>query len=184
MCKKSFSKVRTDLALFSLFDLLCKINDRVNRRANHEWTIQRNWQHCMHNMKTISTKRHNTICVGNHSTQTCTNNVNKMWAFLQTIGDKDEHRRYYNNFQNNWHFNRHYTSLLMHVTMACFGYHCPRSLIVRPVIVSACCCVQYAEQLTFSKHQTTFMMDITTAVSGYHCSRSLIVSVCCSVQYS
>jgi len=46
-------------------------------------------------------KKHNTICVGHHSTQTYTNNVNKIWAFLQTIGDKDEHRRYYNNFQNN-----------------------------------------------------------------------------------
>jgi len=57
MCKNSFSKVRTDLALFSLFDLLCKINDRENRRANHEWTIQRNWQHCMHKTKTNSTKK-------------------------------------------------------------------------------------------------------------------------------
>jgi len=38
-------------ALFSLLDLLCNINDRENRRANHEW------QHCMHKTKTNSTKK-------------------------------------------------------------------------------------------------------------------------------
>jgi len=31
-------------------------------------------------------KKHNTICVGHHYTQTNTNNVNKTWALLQTTG--------------------------------------------------------------------------------------------------
>jgi hypothetical protein len=36
------------------------------------------------------TQRHNIICVGNHYTQTNTNNVNKTSALLQTTGGKDE----------------------------------------------------------------------------------------------
>ena len=35
-------------------------------------------------------QKHNTICVGHHYTQANTNNVNKTWALLQTIGGKDE----------------------------------------------------------------------------------------------
>jgi hypothetical protein len=35
-------------------------------------------------------QQHNTICVGYHYTQTNTNNVNKTWSLLQTIGGKDE----------------------------------------------------------------------------------------------
>ena len=31
-------------------------------------------------------QKHNTICVGNHYTQTNKNNVNKTWALLQTTG--------------------------------------------------------------------------------------------------
>ena len=32
-----------------------------------------------------------TMCVGHHCLQENTNNVNKTWALLQTIGGKDEH---------------------------------------------------------------------------------------------
>jgi hypothetical protein len=32
----------------------------------------------------------NTMCVGHHYPQANTNNVNKTWALLQTIGGKDE----------------------------------------------------------------------------------------------
>ena len=62
-----------------------------NRRGNQEWTIQRNWQHCLHKTqdedktkrkyttpyvldttmhKTEKSKIHNTICLGHHYTQT------------------------------------------------------------------------------------------------------------------
>ena len=35
-------------------------------------------------------KEYNTICVGHHNTQTNTNNVNRTWTPLQTIGGRDE----------------------------------------------------------------------------------------------
>jgi hypothetical protein len=35
-------------------------------------------------------KKHNTICVGQHCTQSNTNNVNKTLAIIQTTGRKDE----------------------------------------------------------------------------------------------
>ena len=35
-------------------------------------------------------QKHYTICVGHNHAQTNTNNVNKIWAFLQTTGPKDE----------------------------------------------------------------------------------------------
>ena len=41
-----------------------------------------------HTTKTI--QKHNTICVGYHYTQTNTNNVDKIWALLQTTGGNDE----------------------------------------------------------------------------------------------
>jgi len=31
-------------------------------------------------------QKHNTICVGHHYTQTCTNNVNNIWAFYKQLG--------------------------------------------------------------------------------------------------
>ena len=62
--------------------------------GNQEWTNQRNWQHWVHKAQDEDiqkkTTTHNTICVGHHYTQTNTNNVNKVCAFLQTTGDKDE----------------------------------------------------------------------------------------------
>ena len=54
------------------------INVRENRRSNHEWTIQRNWQHWGHKTKTNETKKHNTICLGHQYWQKNTNNVNKI----------------------------------------------------------------------------------------------------------
>jgi hypothetical protein len=41
-----------------------------------------------HKMKTNNIKQHSAICVGHHYTQTNTNNVNKIWALLQTTGSK------------------------------------------------------------------------------------------------
>ena len=35
-------------------------------------------------------KKHKTIYVGHHHTQTSTNNINKTWALLETTGGKDE----------------------------------------------------------------------------------------------
>jgi hypothetical protein len=43
------------------------INVRENRRGNQQWTIQRNWQHWVH--QTQRKTQHN-ICVGHHYTQT------------------------------------------------------------------------------------------------------------------
>ena len=57
---------------------LLEINVREYRKGNHKWTIQRNRQHRVH--KTTNNKiklQHNTICVGDHYTQTNTNNVDK-----------------------------------------------------------------------------------------------------------
>ena len=70
--------------LFSYFDTLSNqnkvfINVREYRRGNQKWTIQISWQHM-----------HNTICVGYHCVYININNVNKIWALLQTTGGKDE----------------------------------------------------------------------------------------------
>ena len=35
-------------------------------------------------------KKPNEMCAGHHYPQANTNNVNKTWSLLQTIGDKDE----------------------------------------------------------------------------------------------
>jgi hypothetical protein len=73
-------------------------------RSNQKGTIQRNWQHRVHKRKKNKTnatqyvldttieypKKHNTIYVGHHYTQTNTNNVNKTWALLQTTGGTEE----------------------------------------------------------------------------------------------
>ena len=89
-CKNSYTKVRTDIALFSLFGLSCKIHVRENRRGNQEWTTQRNYQHNVHKTKTISTTKTTQYVLDTTLRKTYTNNVNKTWAFLQTIRDKDE----------------------------------------------------------------------------------------------
>jgi hypothetical protein len=34
--------------------------------------------------------KHHTICVGHHYAEASTNNVNKTWALIETIGGKDE----------------------------------------------------------------------------------------------
>ena len=39
--------------------------------------------------------KHNTICVGYHFAQPNTNNVNKIWALLQTTGGIDEPNSFY-----------------------------------------------------------------------------------------
>jgi hypothetical protein len=89
-CKNSYTKVRTDIALFSLFGLSCKIHVRENRRGNQEWTTQRNYQHNVHKTKTISTTKTTQYVLDTTLRKTYTNKVNKTWAFLQTIRDKDE----------------------------------------------------------------------------------------------
>ena len=88
--------------------------------SNTKCTIQRNWQqqqYKMYNSEKLTTaaiqnvqfretgniwctrrrktkQKYNTICVRNHYAQTNTNNVNKTWALLETIGQKkrNEHR--------------------------------------------------------------------------------------------
>ena len=42
----------------------------------------------------LETKAKNTTYVGNHSTQTNTNNVNKTWSLLQTTGGNDEQNKH------------------------------------------------------------------------------------------
>ena len=58
--------------------LMQRNNVTDTRRGNQEWTIQRNWQHCIHNTQDEDKQNriHNTICVGHHYTQTNTTNVN------------------------------------------------------------------------------------------------------------
>ena len=67
-----------------------QINVREYRRGNQKRTIQRNWQQDEEKQN----KKHNTVCVGHHFTQT--NNVNKTCSFLQTTGDlrQSEHSLY------------------------------------------------------------------------------------------
>ena len=50
-----------------------------NQRGNQEWAIQRNWQDLAHKTQDEDkqNKKHNAMCVGQHYTQTNTNNVNK-----------------------------------------------------------------------------------------------------------
>ena len=58
---------------------------RENRRCNHKWTTQKNWQHEIRYTRRGQTKqKHNTIYVGHRYAHTNTNNVNKTWALLQT----------------------------------------------------------------------------------------------------
>jgi len=69
-----------------------EINLREHRRGYHKWTIQRNWQHRAHKVNKKN-KKNNTICVGQHYTQTNTNNVNKRKktrALLHKTGNRDE----------------------------------------------------------------------------------------------
>jgi hypothetical protein len=67
---------------------------------HHKWTIQRNWQHRVHNLKGGKKHTHNTICVCHHYAQANTNNVNKTWALLQTSGGNYET----NIVSMQWHF--------------------------------------------------------------------------------
>jgi hypothetical protein len=91
---------------------ICILNVREYRRDNQKRTIQRNWQHRVHNKKKKNKIKHNTICVGHHYTQTNTNNVNKTSALLQTIEGKDEPNIILCGNRNwciSWHFTRNIT---------------------------------------------------------------------------
>ena len=59
------------------------IKAREYRSDNQIWTIQRN-------IDEDKQQKLNSICIGRHSTQANTNNVNKTSALLQTTGGKDE----------------------------------------------------------------------------------------------
>ena len=63
-----------------------------NWRGNQEWTIHRHWQHCVQNTQDEDkqNKKHYTISVGHHYSQTNSNNVHTTWALLQTTGGKDK----------------------------------------------------------------------------------------------
>ena len=80
--------------IYLTFNVLKSINDGEYWRGNIKWTIQKNWQHRSHKTKrknkNKNKKNPNTMCVGHHYLHANTNNVNKTWAFLQTIGGKDE----------------------------------------------------------------------------------------------
>ena len=60
------------------------IKAREYRSGNQIWTCQRNTGY------TRRKKKHNTICIRNHYTETNTNNVNKTYDLLQTTGGKEE----------------------------------------------------------------------------------------------
>ena len=52
---------------------VCKLINNVteNQRGNQDWTIQQHWQHWVHKtQEDKQNKKHNTICVGHHYTQT------------------------------------------------------------------------------------------------------------------
>jgi len=57
---------------------MININVREYQTANIKKTIQRNWQH-----KTKKNKTKNTICVGQHYTQTSIKNTNTTCSLLQ-----------------------------------------------------------------------------------------------------
>ena len=46
------------------------MNVREYQRGHQIWTIQRNWQHRVQKDEDKKKKKHNTICVGHHFTQT------------------------------------------------------------------------------------------------------------------
>jgi len=50
---------------------------REYRRGDQKRTIQRNWKHRVHKTKNKAKQKHNTICVGDHDTETNTKNINK-----------------------------------------------------------------------------------------------------------
>jgi endo-1,4-beta-mannosidase len=64
-------------------------HQRIPKEQSKKGTIQRNWQHRIHNTKKNKAK-HKTICVGYHCTHTKTNNVNKTCTLIQTSGGKCE----------------------------------------------------------------------------------------------
>jgi hypothetical protein len=80
--------------IYLTFNVLMSINDREYWSGSTNWTIHRNWQRRSHKTKnknqTKTSKKPNAMCVGHHSPQANTNNVNKTWALLQTTGGKDE----------------------------------------------------------------------------------------------
>ena len=50
---------------------------REKTKTNKTKTIQRNWQHRIHNKTKTNKTKHNTICVRHHYAQGKTNTVNK-----------------------------------------------------------------------------------------------------------
>ena len=51
---------------------------RENQRGNHEWTIQRNWQHQVHKSQDTRQRQNKiTMCVEDYYTQANTDNINK-----------------------------------------------------------------------------------------------------------
>jgi len=82
MCHR-FQKPTQDRQFISQFVKYVKVNIGEHRIGNKKWTIQRNWQHRVHNTKKKQNKnttqyvldttlrkqqKHNTICVGHHIT--------------------------------------------------------------------------------------------------------------------
>ena len=72
-----------------------KVEETINngrsreiRRDNQQWTIKRKWQHMVPKTQEEDkpNKKHHSICVEHHYTQTNTNNVNKTRVLVQTTG--------------------------------------------------------------------------------------------------
>lgn len=64
-----------------------EINVREPQRCNHEWTIQKTWQHWLHKTRRqMKRKQHNKIHAWHHYPQATATNVNKAWSLLQTTG--------------------------------------------------------------------------------------------------
>ena len=85
-----FQKPTQDREFISQFVKYVKVKIREHRRGNQKWTIQRNWQHRVHNTKNNKTKTQHNVCWTPHYVNN-TNNVFKItWSLLQTTGGKDE----------------------------------------------------------------------------------------------
>ena len=92
MQKSLLSLTRFSAAfLYCQYSEICihyKKNVNEFRRGNQEWRIQRKWQHRVHKTKTNEANtQHNIWWRPPYAAST--NNVNKIWALLQTIRGKD-----------------------------------------------------------------------------------------------
>jgi hypothetical protein len=69
-------------------------NIRENRKGNHEWTIQRTWQHWVYKTQEVDknkqTKNTTQYVLDTTMHKQTPINVNKTWVLVETTGGKDE----------------------------------------------------------------------------------------------